>query len=32
VVAVWLVVYLGLSLATALFMNWFNSRIALVER
>jgi general L-amino acid transport system permease protein len=24
--------FLSLSLATSLFMNWFNSRIALVER
>lgn len=32
VVAVWMVVYLGLSIAVATFMNWFNSRMALVER
>lgn len=32
VVAVWMVVYLGLSLATSAFMNWFNARMALVER
>ncbi|WP_309086075.1 amino acid ABC transporter permease [Chelativorans sp.] len=32
VVAVWMVVYLGLSVATAAFMNWFNARMALVER
>ena len=32
VVAIWMVVYLGLSLATSAFMNWFNSRMALVER
>ncbi|QDZ00969.1 amino acid ABC transporter permease [Nitratireductor mangrovi] len=32
VVAIWMVVYLGLSLATSLFMNWFNARMALVER
>ena len=25
-------VYLSLSLLTSLFMNWFNARIALVER
>jgi len=25
-------VYLALSLITSLFMNWFNSRMALVER
>ncbi|MEO9337383.1 amino acid ABC transporter permease [Mesorhizobium sp. SB112] len=32
VVAIWMVVYLGISLLTSLFMNWFNSRMALVER
>ncbi|WP_127597116.1 amino acid ABC transporter permease [Nitratireductor alexandrii] len=32
VVAIWMVVYLGLSLATSVFMNWFNARMALVER
>jgi general L-amino acid transport system permease protein len=32
VVAIWMVVYLGLSLATSAFMNWFNARMALVER
>lgn len=32
VVAIWMVVYLGLSLATSLFMNWFNAKMALVER
>jgi len=32
IVAIWLVVYLSLSLATSAFMNWYNSRIALVER
>jgi len=32
VVAIWMVVYLGLSVATAAFMNWFNARVALVER
>jgi general L-amino acid transport system permease protein len=32
VVAIWMVVYLGLSLLTSAFMNWFNSRMALVER
>ncbi|WEX07496.1 amino acid ABC transporter permease [Chelativorans sp. AA-79] len=32
VVAIWMVVYLGLSIATATFMNWFNARVALVER
>jgi len=32
VVAIWMVVYLGLSLTTSAFMNWFNSKMALVER
>jgi general L-amino acid transport system permease protein len=32
IVAIWLVVYLSLSLATSAFMNWYNSRIALVEQ
>lgn len=32
VVAIWMIVYLGLSLATSAFMNWYNARVALVER
>ncbi len=32
IVAIWMVVYLSISLATSLFMNWFNARMALVER
>jgi len=32
VVSIWLVVYLSISLATSIFMNWFNARMALVER
>ncbi|RZO37995.1 MAG: amino acid ABC transporter permease [Rhodospirillaceae bacterium] len=32
VVAIWMVVYLSLSLATSAFMNWYNNRISLVER
>ena len=32
VVAIWMIVYLGLSLATSGFMNWFNAKMALVER
>ncbi len=32
VVAIWMAIYLGLSLATSAFMNWFNARMALVER
>jgi general L-amino acid transport system permease protein len=29
---IWMVVYLTLSIATSLFMNWFNAKMALVER
>ena len=32
VVAIWMVVYLSLSLGTSFFMNWFNAKMALVER
>ncbi|MGG7519718.1 amino acid ABC transporter permease [Allorhizobium undicola] len=32
IVALWLVIYLSLSLSTAVFMNWFNAKMALVER
>ncbi|MCJ8518325.1 general L-amino acid transport system permease protein [Pseudorhizobium tarimense] len=32
VVSIWLVVYLSISIATSLFMNWFNAKMALVER
>ncbi|MCM2292989.1 amino acid ABC transporter permease [Allorhizobium sp. BGMRC 0089] len=32
VVTIWLVVYLTTSLLTSLFMNWFNAKMALVER
>ncbi|ASY62775.1 Glutamate Aspartate transport system permease protein GltJ [Sinorhizobium sojae CCBAU 05684] len=32
IVSIWLIVYLSLSLATAAFMNWYNARMALVER
>ena len=32
VVAIWMAVYLSLSLATSAYMNWYNKRIALVER
>lgn len=32
VVAIWMVIYLGISLLTSGFMNWFNARMALVER
>lgn len=32
VVAIWMAIYLGLSLITSAFMNWFNAKMALVER
>ena len=32
IVAIWMAVYLGLSITTSLFMNWFNAKMALVER
>jgi general L-amino acid transport system permease protein len=32
VVVIWMAVYLTISLATSLFMNWFNNRTSLVER
>jgi general L-amino acid transport system permease protein len=32
VVAIWMAVYLGISLVTSGFMNWFNAKMALVER
>jgi general L-amino acid transport system permease protein len=32
IVAIWMAVYLGLSLLISLLMNWFNARMALVER
>ena len=32
IVLIWMVVYLGLSLITSAFMNWFNAKMALVER
>ena len=32
IVAIWMLVYLGLSLSTSAFMNWFNAKMALVER
>ena len=32
IVVIWMVVYLSLSLVTSLFMNWFNAKMALVER
>jgi general L-amino acid transport system permease protein len=32
IIAIWMVVYLSISLLTSLFMNWFNAKMALVER
>lgn len=32
IVSIWMIVYLSLSLLTSLLMNWFNSRMRLVER
>ncbi len=32
VILITMLVYLGISLVTSLFMNWFNARMALVER
>ncbi|MGY5777071.1 amino acid ABC transporter permease [Rhizobium sp. LEGMi135b] len=32
IVIIWMVIYLILSIATSLFMNWFNAKMALVER
>ena len=29
---VWMVIYLGISLVTSALMNWFNAKMALVER
>ncbi len=32
IIAIWMIVYLTISLTTSLFMNWFNAKMALVER
>jgi hypothetical protein len=32
IVCIWGIVYLGISILTSLFMNWFNAKMALVER
>jgi general L-amino acid transport system permease protein len=32
IIAIWMGVYLTLSLLTSAFMNWFNSRMRLAER
>ncbi|WP_407051207.1 amino acid ABC transporter permease [Methyloraptor flagellatus] len=32
IIAIWMAIYLGLSVATSVFMNWYNARVAIVER
>lgn len=32
VVTIWMIIYLTLSILTSIFMNWFNAKMALVER
>jgi general L-amino acid transport system permease protein len=32
IIAIWMLIYVSLSLITSLFMNWFNAKMALVER
>ena len=32
IIAIWMIVYVSISLVTSLFMNWFNAKMALVER
>jgi general L-amino acid transport system permease protein len=32
IVCIWGIIYLGLSILTSMFMNWFNAKMALVER
>jgi general L-amino acid transport system permease protein len=32
IVGIWMLIYLGISLITSFFMNWYNRRIAIVER
>lgn len=32
IIGIWMIVYLSLSLITSAFMNWYNQRMALVER
>ncbi|WP_440981628.1 amino acid ABC transporter permease [Shinella sumterensis] len=32
IIAIWMLVYVSISLVTSLFMNWFNAKMALVER
>ena len=32
IIGIWMAIYVSISLVTSLFMNWFNARMALVER
>ncbi|QRI65089.1 amino acid ABC transporter permease [Shinella sp. PSBB067] len=32
IIAIWMLIYVSISLVTSLFMNWFNAKMALVER
>ncbi len=32
IIAIWMLLYVSISLITSLFMNWFNAKMALVER
>lgn len=32
IISIWMVIYVSISLITSLFMNWFNAKMALVER
>ncbi|SIQ00497.1 general L-amino acid ABC transporter membrane protein /amino acid ABC transporter membrane protein 1, PAAT family [Rhizobium sp. RU20A] len=32
IIAIWMLIYVSISLTTSLFMNWFNAKMALVER
>ena len=32
IVVMWMAMYLSLSIATSIFMNWYNARVAIVER
>ena len=32
IISIWMLIYVSISLTTSLFMNWFNAKMALVER
>ena len=32
IIAIWMLIYVSISLITSMFMNWFNAKMALVER